>query len=264
MTVRVLMLGDVVGRGARQAVCELVPQWRQAWALDAIIVNGENMAGGRGMNRKTLRNFWEAGVDVVTSGDHVWDQPPFRSEIKDLPQVLRPFNLPEEQPGCGAKLFTLANGLKIGVINLIGRVFMKMNADCPFRGADRALDRFKSETSLIYVDMHAEATSEKQAIGRWLDGRVTAVVGTHTHVQTADEQIFPGGTAFITDLGMVGSRQSIIGSDIEPLLTRFTTGMPASYGPVDSQIRLCGLLIEADETTGKAIKVERIAFDFGD
>ncbi|MFO7821920.1 MAG: TIGR00282 family metallophosphoesterase [Lentisphaeria bacterium] len=258
---KVLFIGDIVGKGGRKAVNFFVPVFREREACDFVIANGENMAGGGGMTPKCLRSMQAARVDVFSGGDHMWDQKEFVEQIDDFPAVLRPANVSPEQPGVGYKTFRAANGATVGVVCLLGQTFMKVQADSPFQAADEAVEELQKETPIIFVDMHAEATSEKIAMGRYLEGRVTGVIGSHTHVVTADETILPGGTAYQTDVGMVGARESVLGRAIKPVLHRFVTGMPARFDVVNSGIRIHATLIELDENTGRATAVERIHHD---
>jgi metallophosphoesterase (TIGR00282 family) len=257
-----LFIGDIVGHGGREAAKKLVPALRKEFSIDFCVANGENMAGGNGMTKPLLLEFNPGSVDVFTSGDHVWDQKEFPGQIDSMPNALRPANLPENQPGKGWGLYTTANGTQVGVINLLGRTFIGLPSNDPFAAAEKAVNELRQHTPVILVDFHAEATSEKIAMGRFLDGRVSAVFGTHTHVATADTQIFPGGTAFQCDAGMVGSRESILGRDIAPVLTRFTTGMPARFTVNENAITLHGILVTIDPATGHATAVERIERDF--
>lgn len=253
-------IGDIVGKGGRDAVRALLPGLLKEYRCDFCVANAENAAGGSGMTRNCLQELQGGLVDVFTAGDHVWDQKEFASEIEALPQVLRPANFAAEQPGRGFGVFTAANGERIGVISLIGRVFMATHSDCPFAAAERIIPELRSQTSCILVDFHAEATSEKIAMGRFLDGKVSAVLGTHTHVPTADQQIFPGGTAFQCDVGMVGARESVIGRSLEPVISRFRTGMPARFTVNDRGIRLCGTVVTVD-AGGRAVGIERVMRD---
>ena len=259
---KILFIGDIVGHGGREAAKQLIPALRQELSIDFCVANGENMAGGNGMTKPLLLEFNPGSVDVFTSGDHVWDQKEFPGQIDSMPNVLRPANLPEQQPGQGWGLFTVSNGTEVGVINLLGRTFMGLPANDPFAAAEKAVADLRQHTPIILVDFHAEATSEKIAMGRFLDGRVSAVFGTHTHVATADTQIFPGGTAFQCDAGMVGSRESVLGRDIAPVLTRFTTGMPARFTVNEDAVTLHGICVSIDSATGHATAVERIERDF--
>lgn len=257
---KILFLGDIVGNGGRAAVKTFLPGLMDEYACDFCIVNAENSAGGSGLTARCVRELLDSGVHAITTGDHVWDQREFVGELPRLPQVLRPANGPAVQPGRGHAVFDAPGGGKVGVVCLLGRTFMGASADCPFAAADRVVKELREQTSTIIVDMHAEATSEKIAMGRFLDGRVSAVLGTHTHVPTADQQIFPGGTAFQCDVGMVGSRESILGRDIEPVLQRFTTGMPARFTVNNRQIRLHGTVVSVGDD-GRARGIQRVLRD---
>ena len=260
---RLLLIGDLVGRGGRRAVVALAPLLRAELGCGLVVVNGENMAGGNGMNRKCLAEL-SGVVDVVTSGDHVWDQRDFVADVAAFSHVLRPANLPPMQPGRGWGVFAGTDGTEVAVINLLGRTFMAAGADCPFRAADAILKELAGRTRLILVDLHAEASSEKTPLARYLVGRVRAVLGTHTHVPTADEQIFPGGTAFQCDVGMVGARESILGRAVAPVVKRFATGMPAQFTVVETGIRLHATWVEANPITGRASAIGRVCRDWDD
>ncbi len=249
----VLMIGDVMGRPGRHAVAALLPGLRQELALDVVIANGENVAAGRGITEKTAQELFDAGVDVITSGNHIWDQKEIIPLLDKETPILRPANYPPAAPGRG---IVTQKGLT--VLNLQGRTFMP-ETDDPFRAADAALSHLP-EGAIVVVDMHAETTSEKQAMGRYLDGRVAAVAGTHTHVPTADARILPGGTAYVTDIGMVGPSESIIGNDIQSVLNRMLTAMPTRLPVAEnsSPVTFNAVLIEIDESTRKAKRIERI------
>lgn len=255
---RILFIGDIVGKGGRKAVNRLVPVLREEHACDFVIANGENMAGGGGITTKCLSHVQPAGIDVITTGDHIWDQRTFEVEILKAESVLRPANVSLEQPGRGYGVFTTPGGVDVGVVCLLGRTFMNAGADSPFEAAKSIVLDLQKQTRIIIVDFHAEATSEKIAMGRFLDGEVSAVLGTHTHVETADETVFPGGTAYQTDVGMVGARESILGRAIEPVLHRFYTGMPARFSVVEKGIVLHGSLVDIDAETGKANSIQRV------
>jgi metallophosphoesterase (TIGR00282 family) len=259
---RLLFIGDVVGKGGRKAVAHLTPVLRAEYGCDFCIANGENMAGGGGLSRRCLDELLTAGVDVVTTGDHIWDQKDFVTQIVECPTVLRPANLPPAQPGRGFAVFPTVCGVPVLVMSLLGRVFMGHHADCPFRAADAILAECASQARIVFVDFHTEATSEKIALGRHLDGRVSAVIGTHTHVPTADEQILAGGTAFQCDAGMVGARESILGRAVEPVLRRFVTGMPGHFTVVETGIRLQGTIVDIDPATGRATGIQRLVRDW--
>ena len=255
---RILFLGDVVGEPGRRAVIDLVPVLKREYELDFVIVNGENAAGGRGITPKITIDLLRAGAAVVTTGDHIWDQKEILPYIDTEPRLLRPINYPEGTPGQGAVILDTAKG-KVGVLNVQGRTFTQPILENPFRAIDEAVTKMRAETPVIFVDVHAETTSEKIAIGRFLDGRVSAVVGTHTHVQTADEQIFPGGTAFLCDAGMCGPKESILGREIEPIVMRFISNLPANFPVAKGPVGLSGALVDIDEATGRAIKIERFS-----
>ena len=255
---KLLFLGDVVGEPGRKAVIETLPRWREERGLDFIVVNGENAANGRGITPKICTDLLRAKAAVITSGDHIWDQKDIVPHLDMEPRLLRPINYPPNTPGRGSIVLETPKG-KVAVINVQGRTFMNPPLENPFLAMQVEVERLRQETPMIFVDMHAETTSEKIAMGRFLDGKVSAVVGTHTHTQTADEQIFPGGTAFLCDAGMCGPAQSCLGREIDPIITRFLTGRPIQYPVATGPVRLCGALIEIDEANGKALKIERVS-----
>lgn len=256
-TINILFAGDVVGEPGRRAIRELLPRLKQELQAEFCVVNGENAAGGAGITPKIFSEIREAGADVVTSGDHIWDNKDILNIIGGETLLLRPANYPPKAAGFGSVVVESASGIKLGVLNVMGRTFMK-DLDCPFQVSEREIQKLKEKTPIILVDMHAETTSEKIALGRYLDGRVSAVVGTHTHVQTADEQIFPNGTAFLCDAGMTGPHESILGREVEPIIQRFLTQMPNRFEVAKNDIRLCGALIQVDVETGKALKIQRL------
>ena len=261
---KVLIVGDVVGVPGRDAVKALVPILRAKHHLDFVIVNAENVAGGAGVTPKTAQDLLTTGADMLTSGQHIWHYREIGPYMDAEPRLLKPANYPSGTPGFGSYIYPSKNGVKVGVINLLGRVFMRVDAlDDPFRAADRLIEEIKKTTPVIFVDMHAEATSEKVVMGWYLDGRVSAVVGTHTHIQTADERILPKGTAYLTDLGMTGPYDSVIGRKIEPVLDKFLTGMPSKFEVAQGNVILCGAIVEVDPATGKALKIERVQERFG-
>jgi 2',3'-cyclic-nucleotide 2'-phosphodiesterase len=253
----VLILGDIVGEPGRTAMIARLPELKEKHALDFIIVNGENAAGGRGITGKITIDLLRAGVSVITTGDHVWDQKEILAFINTEPRLLRPVNYPEGAPGNGSVVLETARG-KVGVINVQARTFMQPILENPFHSVEAAVTKMRNETSNIIVDVHGETTSEKIALGRFLDGKVSAVIGTHTHVQTADEQIFPGGTAFLCDAGMCGPVNSILGRAIDPIMNRFISNLPASFPVAGGEVRLHGALIEIDENTGRAVRITRV------
>ena len=254
---RILFLGDIVGEPGRNAVIARLPELKEKHALDFVIVNGENAAGGRGITGKITIDLLRAGVSVVTSGDHIWDQKEIVAFLNLEPRLLRPVNYPNGAPGTGSIVLETAKG-KIGVINIQARTFMQPILENPFHAVEAAVAKMRDETANIVVDAHGETTSEKIALGRFLDGKVSAVIGTHTHVQTADEQIFPGGTAFLCDAGMCGPVNSILGRTIEPIMNRFISNLPGSFPVAAGEVRLRGALIEIDETTGRALRITRV------
>ncbi|MCE5360765.1 TIGR00282 family metallophosphoesterase [Candidatus Igneacidithiobacillus taiwanensis] len=261
MKVRIFFAGDVMGKPGRRALQLGLAELRQQVGLDAVVVNGENAAGGAGITREILHEFLSWGVDAVTAGNHVWDQRETVSYIESEARLLRPENAPPGTPGRGA-LRIEKEGWSLGVLNLMGRLFMHPIYDCPFRAADAALQGALADCSVILVDLHAEATSEKYALAWHLDGRVSLAVGSHTHVPTADERIFPGGMAYQSDAGMCGCYESIIGVDREIAKRRFIDAMPAKAPVAEGVASLCGLLVEVDTSSGKALRVERIRRDY--
>ena len=253
----ILFLGDVVGEPGRSAVITRVPELKQQHAIDFIIVNGENAAGGRGITPKITIDLLRAGVSVITTGDHIWDQKEIIPFIETEPRLLRPINYPTGAPGSGSIVLETAKG-KVGVINVQARTFMQPILENPFEAIDQAVAEMRAETPVIIVDAHGETTSEKIALGRFLDGRVSAVLGTHTHVQTADEQIFSGGTAFLCDAGMCGPNESILGRSIDPIVNRFISNLPTQMPVAKGEVRVCGALLKVDETTGRAMSITRV------
>jgi metallophosphoesterase (TIGR00282 family) len=251
---RILFLGDVVGRAGRNAVIEQLPRLRERYRLDFVVVNGENAAGGFGITEQILTELLDAGADVVTTGNHVFDQRETLVFIERYERLLRPINFPPGTPGKGAGLFKARTGAEILVVNVQGRVFMA-DLDDPFRAVERELEAcaLKTGADAILIDFHAEATSEKEAMGHFADGRATAVIGTHTHVPTADEQVLPKGTAYISDAGMCGDFDSILGMDKEEPLQRFLTRIPnARFAPSLGEATLCGVAVDVDDRTGLA------------
>ncbi len=255
----ILFAGDIVGKPGRKAVELLYPYLKEKYSVDLFIANGENAAGGSGITTDIVWQLHSFGVDVITMGDHVWKQKDILHVIDEDFRLVRPANFPPGTPGLGSTVVQVPGRGRVGVINVLGRVLMlRLPLDCPFRAAERELEQVKKETNVVIVDVHAEATSEKLAFGRFLEGRVSAVIGTHTHVQTADEVILEGGTAYITDCGMTGPFRSILGREIEPVLKSFVTRMPSYFKVAKEDIRLTGVILEIDEKTGKASRIERI------
>ncbi len=256
--VRILCLGDVVAQPGRRVLQELLPGLRQRLGLHMIIANGENSAGGVGITATTASDLFRAGVDVITTGNHVWRHRECLAYIGKEPRLLRPANYPPKAPGRGLGLFTLADGRQVAVLNLLGRVFMDA-VDCPFQAAERLCAEAREHTPLILVDFHAEATSEKRALAWFLDGKASFVFGTHTHVQTADPMILPQGTACLTDLGMCGVEAgSVLGMQQETSVRRFTTALPHPFVSAKGEAGLNGALVELDATTGKALAIHLV------
>ncbi len=256
--VRILVIGDVVGKPGRSVLKEKLREFIEQQKVDFCIANGENAAGGSGLTPDTANDLFKAGVDLITMGDHVWKKKEILKILTGQTPILRPENLPEDSPGRGFIVVTSEKGINIGVILLVGRVFMTP-ADCPFHAVDRALSRIAGRAKVILVDMHAEATSEKVAMGYHLDSRVSVVFGTHTHVQTADERILAGGTAYITDLGMTGPIHSVLGRRVDRVLKRFITGLPTPFDVAGGDVQLCGILVDVDPETGRSLGIERVA-----
>ncbi len=258
--INVLFIGDVNGKPGRQALAALLPKLIKEKNIDFVIANGENSAGGFGITIKTFEELLHSGVDAVTLGNHIWDKKDVISILENDRRLIRPANLPEGNPGNGHAIFTIEKSgrkINIGVINLVGRVFM-LAVDCPFKAADKVIKEISQNAPVIFVDIHAEATSEKQAMGFYLAGRVSGVFGTHTHVQTSDERILEGGTAFITDAGMTGPFDSVIGVKKEIIIRRFLTAAPEKFEIAEGNVRLNAVLTAVDEATGKASSIERL------
>jgi 2',3'-cyclic-nucleotide 2'-phosphodiesterase len=256
--VNLLFIGDIVGQPGRRAVKDLLPGLRRQHQLDVVVANGENSAGGSGITVGTAEEIFAAGVDVITSGDHLWDQKEVIELLANEPRFVRPLNYPSGTPGQGSFVLSLEGKPKVCVVNLQGRTFMPA-LENPFHAALAEVKRLQKITRTIFVDFHAEATSEKVALARMLDGEVSAVIGTHTHVQTADEQIFPKGTAFLCDAGFTGPHESVIGREIEPIVKRFLSGMPQRFEVAKNRVLLQGAVIQIDEITGRATRIQRIS-----
>jgi len=261
---KIIFIGDVNGRPGRRAVADHLPDLKKAYGVDFVIANGENAAGGVGISKDTALPLFAAGVDVITLGNHVWAQRGVEEFLNEDPRVIRPANLPSGLAGRGAGVFNAVidnnpdKVVKVGVINLLGRVFMEP-VDDPFKTADKLIEEMKDQAKIIIVDMHAEATSEKGAIAWYLDGRVSAVLGTHTHVPTCDERVLPRGTAFITDVGMVGARDSILGMKVDAVVNKFLTMMKQKHEVGSGPAVLSGVVLEIDSETGRAISIDRIS-----
>jgi len=256
-TLKVLALGDVVGEPGRRAIKEIVPRLVREQEIDFVIANGENLAGGSGITESTVVDLFGSGVNVMTSGDHIFRKKEGEALLENTTRILKPANYPVGTPGIGSTVVAAKNGVKIGVLNLIGRVFLK-TVNCPFETAEREVKKLRQETPVIFVDMHAEATSEKVALGRFLDGQVSAVFGTHTHVQTADEAILPKGTGYLTELGMCGPYESVIGREIEQVLKMFLTQMPMRLDVAKGDARISGAIFEVNPETGKTVSIKRV------
>jgi metallophosphoesterase (TIGR00282 family) len=261
--VKLLFIGDIVGSPGRNAIKQLLPKLREQHALDFVIANGENSAGGNGITPKIAEELFSYGVDVITTGDHLWDQKEVVELLENEKRFLRPLNYPAGTPGQGSAIFEVRSSAfdvrcLIGVLNLQGRTFMPP-LENPFTLGLDEVKRLRAQTKIIFVDFHAEATSEKIALARMLDGQVSAMVGTHTHVQTADEQILPGGTAYLTDAGFTGPHDGCLGREIEPVIKRFLTAMPQRFEVAKNRVLLHGAVIEIDDASGKAIKIQRVS-----
>lgn len=257
--IRILFLGDIVGEPGRKAVIEQLPLLKQSEALDFIIVNGENSAGGKGITSKIAIDLLRAGAAVITTGDHVWDQQEIVDYFPTEPRLLRPLNYPEGTPGAGSVVLETTKG-RIGVIQAQGRSFIQPPLENPYLAVEKEVERLRAEgVTTLVLDYHAETTSEKIAMGRMLDGKVSLVVGTHTHVQTADERIFPGGTGYLTDAGMCGPDDSILGRTVESVLWRFKSGMPTRFPIAKGPVRLCGVIVEVEAASGRCLAIQRFS-----
>ena len=254
----ILLIGDIVGQPGRNAIKELLPKLKETHNIEFTLANGENTAGGNGLTPKLSEELFSYGIDVITSGDHIWKNKEILKIIDQDSRILRPANYPSGAPGRGHEVFLTTVGNKVGIINLMGRVFMAP-LDCPFKAATKIVNELSPRTSTILIDFHAEATSEKIAMGWHLDGRVSCVAGTHTHVPTRDHRILPCGTAYVTDLGMVGSQDSVIGVEKEPVLRRFLTQMPARFEPAKDNVWLYGVVVSIDPETGRATFIKPIS-----
>src|SRR5579872_2697148 len=255
---KILFIGDIVGSTGLKHVCKVLSTLRETVPYDVCIANGENVSEGKGIVARDADDLFNAGVHVITTGNHVWDKWQARHLLAENERILRPHNYPRSNPGSGVYILKMLNGIKIGVINVQGRTYMQ-TIDCPFRCVDNALPNIERETSIILVDMHAEATAEKVAMGWYLDGRVSAVVGTHTHIPTADARVLPGGTAYITDLGMSGPYDdSVVGLKKDIAIRRFLTQTPHKYEVSDGPARLSGVVITVNVKTGRALSIKRV------
>jgi len=255
--VKVLFIGDIFGEPGRRALARAVPRLVGQRQIDIVIGNGENAAGGFGITPELAEELFDLGLAVITTGNHAWDKREILDYFPREPRLLRPANYPDGVPGHGSVVVESAGGEKLGVLQLMGRAYMP-TLDCPFQVAQKELAALKKRTAAVIVDMHAEATSEKMAMGHYLDGEVVAVVGTHTHVQTADDQILPKGTAYLTDIGMTGPLHSVIGVKKELAIEKFLTGMPRRFEVASGPSVFCAVLLELDARLGKALSIERI------
>jgi metallophosphoesterase (TIGR00282 family) len=256
-TLKVLLIGDIVGKPGRRIVRDRVPRLRREWGLDLVIANAENSAAGSGITHRIVRDLRGAGVDLLTMGDHAWKRKDNLEVFEREERLLRPLNYPERALGTGSYLLEAAGGERVGFVVVLGRVFME-NVDCPFRTIDRALEAFPPDVRVRIVEFHAEATSEKMAAAWYLDGRVSCLFGTHTHVPTADDRILAKGTAYISDLGMTGPYDSVIGRRAEAVLHKFLTSMHAPFTVAEGNVHLCGALLEVDAATGRATSFRRV------
>jgi len=254
---KVLVTGDTVGKPGRRACSVLIPKIREREGIDLVIVNGENIAGGSSITQDTVDEIFQAGADILTTGDHIFKKKEATAVIEKNDHILRPLNYPAGTPGKGSVVIQTKDGVRVAIINLLGRVFMKP-VECPFKTVEKELETLHRDTAVILVDMHAEATSEKIAMGWFLDGKVSAVFGTHTHIQTADETILPHGTAYITDLGMCGPYNSVIGRKTDQVLRQFITQIPTYLEVAKEDARLSGAIIELDSSTGRARSIRRV------
>lgn len=258
---KILFIGDIIGKPGRIAVRELLPRLVGEYSPDLVIANGENAAGGFGITAEVAEELKRLQIDVITSGNHIWDKKEIYDYIRNEKRLLRPANYPSGAPGAGWAVFECATGVKVGVVNLLGRVFMD-NVDCPLRMGREIVNKIREETPVVFVDMHAETTSEKAAIGWHLDGLASAVVGTHTHIQTSDERVLSNGTAFITDAGMTGPTDSVIGMQKDSIIQRFLSQMPVKFDVASRGIELQGVFVRVNSSDGRAVGIERIKIPF--
>jgi len=256
----IMFVADICGRAGRQATAHMVKPLREKYAVDYVIANVENAAGGFGVTPEMSKKIFSYGVDFQTSGNHIWDRMDIINYFSFNPRLIRPANFPDGAPGSGSYVDTFGD-VKVGIINLMGRTYMK-DIDCPFKIADRELKRVREQTEIIFVDFHAEATSEKQALAYYLDGKVSAIIGTHTHVQTADEKVSSRGTAYLTDAGMTGAHESVIGMQVKPSLERFLTGMPIRFTSATEDVKISGAIVRINPENGEALSIERFREDF--
>ncbi|OGQ17302.1 MAG: metallophosphoesterase [Deltaproteobacteria bacterium RIFCSPHIGHO2_02_FULL_40_11] len=261
---RILFIGDIVGKPGRQAALNIVPKLIKKEKIDLVIANSENAASGKGITKSVLKDLFDARIDVLTSGNHAWDKKEGIHLYDSEEFLLRPANYPQSGrfhvPGRGHLVFETKTGVKVGILNLMGRVFMD-SYDCPFQKADLLLEELHKETKIVFVDFHAETTAEKKAMALYLDGRISAIIGTHTHVQTADEQVLKNGTGFLTDAGMTGPHDSVIGMAYQEVIEKFLTRMPKKYEVASGDVKLQGVVMDINETTAKTERIERVSID---
>ena len=257
---RILFIGDIVGKSGRRAISGLLDKIKDVYSIDLVVAIAENASAGFGITTKVVEELLNNGVDILTSGNHIWDKKEIIPGFDDEKFLLRPANYPPENPGTGSAIVKSKLGDKVGVLNILGRVFMN-SVDCPFRTAIEEVTNLKAQTNVIVVDIHAEATSEKMAMGWFLDGKVSAVIGTHTHIQTADERILPEGTSYITDVGMTGAMDSVIGMKKENMIERFLTQRPKKFKVAKGDIKLNGVIIDVETDTGKSNSIQRLTMD---
>jgi len=258
-TFNIVYIGDVIGKPGRRVLSDFMPALLKRYSPQLVVANGENSAGGFGITPEVVAELRSFGVDVITSGNHIWDKREIIDYIDGDASLLRPLNFPVDNPGAGSFIFETPSGAKVGVINLAGRVFMPP-VDCPFLAAGEEVEAIRAQTPIIIVDLHAEATSEKVAMAHYLDGRVSAVIGSHTHVQTSDERVLAGGTAAITDAGMTGPMDSVIGVEKDVIVRKFLSGMPERYGVAKKGLEVQGVCVTVESKTGRAVKIERIKY----
>ncbi|MCE5193983.1 MAG: TIGR00282 family metallophosphoesterase [Nitrospiraceae bacterium] len=258
---KILFIGDIVGKVGRVTLKGLLPNLVDRYKIDVVIANGENAAGGFGITEQTAEELFNYGVHVITTGNHIWDKKESLTYITKENRVIRPVNYPPGVPGYGSFVHTVPDGTKIGVINISGRVFMS-NLDCPFRTGEKEIELVQKSAKIIIVDFHAEATSEKVAFGYFIDGKVSAVLGTHTHIQTADEKILSNGTAYITDVGMTGPSISVIGIETEQIIERFLKQMPMKFATAQGQGIFSAVIVEVNKDTGKAVAIQRLQLNY--
>lgn len=255
--INILFIGDIIGKPGRKTVKKVLPDLANEYSLDLVVANGENSAAGFGITPDIFKELKSIGIDVVTTGNHIWDKKEINEFLEDEPNLIRPANYSDNNPGSGSTLFTTPSGHVIAIVNLAGRVFMG-NSDCPFTKGRAIVDALKKKTNIIMIDFHGEATSEKVAAAMYFDGDITLLTGTHSHVQTADERILEGGTAFITDAGMTGPQDSIIGMEKESIIKRFLTQTPQRFEVAKGKCTFSGVVVTADSSTGKALEIKRI------